>query len=149
MKKISITQIKKIKLIILDCDGILTDGGIIVGTDSLDLMKFNVQDGAGIAYARKFGYRFAVITGRNTKMVAMRAAMLHIDEVHQGIFYKIHTVKDLLKKYHLKPEEMAYMGDDLLDLPPMGLAGLVATVPNAVPEVKKFAHYVTKRRGGD
>jgi 3-deoxy-D-manno-octulosonate 8-phosphate phosphatase (KDO 8-P phosphatase) len=142
-------KIKKIKLIILDVDGVLTDGGLIVGHDGFEYIKFNVQDGAGIIIAQKMGYRFAIITGRNTKIVAKRASMLKIKDVFQGRIFKIEAYLKLKKKYKLQDQQICYMGDDILDIPVLEKVGLAVAPKNAVKEVKRVAHYITNRSGGD
>ncbi len=141
-------KIKKIKMIILDVDGVLTDGGLMIGHNGFEYMKFNVQDGAGIVMAQKVGYRFALITGRNTAIVDRRAEILHIADVFQNRFFKIETYEEVIKKYHLKDEEVCYIGDDLLDLPILERVGFSSAPANAVDDVKEKVDYVTVRKGG-
>lgn len=136
-------------MIILDVDGVLTDAGLMIGHDGFEYMKFNVQDGAGIILARKLGYHFALITGRNTDIINRRATMLGIQDVYQNKLYKMDSYEDLLKKYKLKDEEVCYVGDDILDLPILMRAGFSAVPSDAVPDVKKYVDYVTKRKGGE
>ena len=142
-------KLKKIKMIILDIDGVLTDAGLVIGHDGFEYMKFNVQDGAGMVMAQKLGYRFAFITGRNTAIVNRRAKMLKVQEVFQNKVFKIDSYRSILKKYRLKDEEVCYMGDDILDIPLLIQAGFSAAPVSAVPDVKKYVDYVTKRAGGD
>lgn len=142
-------KVKKIKMIILDVDGVLTDGGLMIGHNGFEYMKFNVQDGAGIVMAQKIGIRFALITGRNTAIVDKRAEILQIADVFQNRFFKIQTYEEVLKKYHLKDEEICYMGDDLLDLPILERVGFSCAPANAVDDVKEQVDYVTVRKGGE
>ncbi|HBQ20893.1 MAG: hypothetical protein A2Z91_08570 [Deltaproteobacteria bacterium GWA2_38_16] len=141
-------KLKKIKMIILDVDGVLTDAGLMIGYNGFEYMKFNVQDGAGIVLAQKIGYRFAMITGRNTAIISRRAKMLHIKDVYQNKLYKMDSYKKILKKYKLKDEHICYIGDDILDLPILMRVGFSAAPQDAVPDVKKRVDYVAKRLGG-
>ncbi|MBI2646436.1 MAG: HAD hydrolase family protein [Deltaproteobacteria bacterium] len=142
-------KLKKIKMIILDVDGVLTDAGLMMGHDGFEYMKFNVQDGAGIVLARKLGYHFALITGRNTAIITRRAEILGIQDVYQNKLYKMESYEEVLKKYKLKDEEVCYMGDDILDLPILMRVGFAAVPLDAVPDVKKYVDYVAKRKGGE
>ena len=142
-------NVKSIKMFILDVDGVLTDGGLVMGHDGFEYIKFNVQDGAGILMAQKMGYRFAIITGRNTKIVDERARMLGIKDVFQRQVFKIETYRKILKKYNLQESEVCYMGDDILDIPVLERVGLAVAPKNAVDDVKKVVHWVTTRNGGD
>lgn len=142
-------KLKKIKMFILDVDGVLTDGGLIVGHDGFEYIRFNVQDGAGIVFAQKFGYRFAILTGRDTPIVTRRAEMLHIEDVYQKQLFKIDAYEEILKKYHLRDEEVCYIGDDLLDIPVLKRVGFSVAPASAVKDVIKYADYITKRVGGD
>ncbi|MBI3018422.1 MAG: HAD hydrolase family protein [Deltaproteobacteria bacterium] len=142
-------KLKKIKMIVLDVDGVLTDAGLMIGHDGFEYMKFNIQDGAGIVLARKLGYQFALITGRNTQIITRRAEMLGIEDVYQNKLYKMDSYEDLLKKYKLKDEEVCYVGDDILDLPILMRVGFSAVPSDAVPDVKKYVDYVAKRKGGE
>ena len=148
MKRL-VPKIKKIKLIILDVDGVLTDGGLILGHDGFEYMKFNVQDGAGIVMASKMGYPFALITGRNTKIVEVRAKMLGITDVFQKSIFKIDAYLSLLEKYKCADEQVCYMGDDILDLPLLKRVGLAIAPASAVKDVRLAADYITRRAGGE
>ena len=139
---------KKIKLLILDVDGVLADG-IIIGNDGLELKKFNAHDGAGIKYWGRCGHKSAIITGRKSECVTYRAKTLGIDEVHQGSLVKLEAFKEVLEKLNIQPEETAYIGDDLMDLPVMIRVGLPVAVANARPEVKEHAAFVTSSEGGN
>jgi len=141
-------EAKKIKMIIMDVDGVLTDGRIILGSKGEELKNFYVQDGQGIDLALQKGLVIALISGRKSKVVERRAKELKIKEVYQDITEKIKVYRKLLKKYGLKDEEVAYIGDDLGDIPPLRKAGLAISPANGVEEVKKIAHYVTRASGG-
>ncbi|SJZ47272.1 KdsC family phosphatase [Selenihalanaerobacter shriftii] len=137
-----------IKLFITDVDGVLTDGRIILGNDGQEMKFFHVQDGKGIKLAQEAGIEVAIITGRESEAVTRRAKELAITEVHQGIKDKVATFNQLLSKYDLDSEEVAYIGDDLNDLLLLRRVGLALTVANGVNEVKEEADYITKKDGG-
>ena len=141
-------QAKKIKLFITDVDGVLTDGRIVLGNDGEELKFFHVHDGLGIKLAQKAGIKTAIITGRESKLVARRAGELEISEVHQNIKDKLAVFDDLLAKYGISEENVAYIGDDLNDLPILKRVGLPLTVANGVQKVKDTADYVTEKAGG-
>lgn len=143
------TKLKKIKMVIIDVDGVLTDGSITYTSDGEEVKTFNVLDGTGIKFARRLGYIVVFLTGRESPVVAQRAKELGVEEVHQKIWEKKKVYAQLLKKYHLKDEEVCSIGDDILDLGILKRAGLAVAVPNAVDEVKEVAHLVTQRRGGE
>lgn len=150
IKPSQITQrVKKIKLIVLDVDGVLTDAGLMMGHNGFEYIKFNVQDGAGIVLAKKLGFKFALITGRNTPIIDERAKMLGIDDVYQNKFHKLESYSELLKKHSLKDENICYMGDDILDLPILMRVGFSVAPANALSDVKKQVHYVCKQKGGE
>lgn len=139
---------KKIKMIIMDVDGVLTDGRIILGSKGEELKNFYVQDGQGIDLALRRELIIALVSGRKSKVVERRAEELKIKEVYQDITEKIKVYRRLLKKYGLKDEEVAYIGDDLGDIPPLRKAGLAISPANGVVEVKGIVHYVTRASGG-
>ena len=138
-----------IKLLILDVDGVLTSGQIVFGRDGELLKKFHAQDGMGIALAQKVGLKIAIITGRESEMVKLRSAELSIGDVYQGAMSKTQALAELMDKYSLGAEEIAYLGDDLNDLPVMLRVGLPCAVANAVAEVKEHATFVTSSSGGN
>jgi len=141
-------KLKKIKMVILDVDGVLTDGSITYLENGDEIKAFNVLDGTGIKFAQRVGLIIAFITGRESSIVASRAKELEVEEVHQLVWGKKKVYLELLKKYDLKDEEVCCMGDDVLDLGILRSAGLSVTVPNAVPEVKEVVDLVTQRSGG-
>jgi 3-deoxy-D-manno-octulosonate 8-phosphate phosphatase (KDO 8-P phosphatase) len=143
------TRACNIKLMILDVDGVLTNGQIIFGRDGEAMKEFNAQDGLGISVAHKAGLKTAIITGRESDMVRLRGAELKITDIYQGAMTKLAALSELAAKYQLNLNEICYVGDDLIDLPVMVKVGLACAVANAVPEVKANAHYTTTKTGGN
>ena len=141
-------RIKKIKVLALDVDGVLTDGKIIFDSQGNETKNFDVQDGFGIVFFRKAGFKTAIITARASKVVTIRAADLNIDKIYQDAYPKINAYEELIRDLKVKDEEVCFMGDDLPDLPVLKRVGFAVSVINAAPEVKKAAHYITKHRGG-
>lgn len=142
-------QGQQIKLLVLDVDGVLTSGQIIVGPEGEIMKKFHAQDGLGITLAHKTGLKTAIITGRHSQMVSIRSAELSISDVYQGSMNKVQALTELMAKYGLTREQVAYVGDDLNDLPVMIRVGLPCAVANAAPEVKQHAKFVTQQTGGN
>ena len=143
-----VSALKNIKMVIMDVDGVLSDGGIILDSKGNENKVFNVYDGAAIAYLHYAGIKPAIITGRLSKTVTYRAKELGILEVHQDTLQKVKSLNKILIKYKLSPDEICYIGDDLPDIPVMKKAGFAVAVRNARPEVLKYAHYVTRTNGG-
>lgn len=148
-KKASEKTKADIKLFATDCDGVLTDAGMYYSADGDVLKKFNTKDGMGFALLREHGIIPAILTGENSNIVTRRAEKLQISEVFLGCKDKVKTMQQLLLKYNLKFENVAYIGDDLNDLPLLKKVGMSFAVSDAVPEVKNSVDYVTTRRGGD
>ena len=142
-------QLKKIKLIISDVDGVLTDGTIMKGGGDMELKRFCVQDGTAVAMVKAAGFNLAFISGRYSKATEVRMKELKISDVYNGTLNKLVPYRELKKKYQLKDDEIAYIGDDLIDIPVMEKVGLPAAVKNAYPDVKEKAVFVTKTRGGE
>lgn len=140
-------KLTQIKLLAMDVDGVLTDGSMIFG-QSGDIKVFNALDGLGIGLARAAGLEVAWISGNISAAVADRAQRLQVTEVHQGQRYKPAAIADISNRLGLIKEEIAYIGDDLNDLPAFEEVGIGFAVANAAPEVKIAADYVTERRGG-
>lgn len=141
-------RMKRIRLIIMDVDGVLTDGGIYMGPDGEAMKRFDIKDGLGIALWRRVGGKTAILTGRSSKIVENRAKELHISIVRQGCTDKRTAYEDLKKEMKFSDEEIAYIGDDLIDLPVMRRAGLPVAVADAAPEAKEAALLVTEHAGG-
>jgi 3-deoxy-D-manno-octulosonate 8-phosphate phosphatase (KDO 8-P phosphatase) len=139
---------QKIRMIIFDVDGVLTDGGVYIGAEGELFKAFNIKDGMGIALWQRAGLKTAIITGRTSKMLEQRAAELHITEFRQGCIDKRDAYKEIKEKHSLNDEEIAYIGDDLIDLPVMLQVGLAAAPADAVVDVRDRAHFVTCKTGG-
>ena len=137
-----------IKLVLLDVDGTLTDGGIYRGNNGEELKRFNVKDGYAIVNAQKLGIEFGIITGRKSELVEIRAKELKIKYLYQGISEKTVILEEIMKKDGLSKEEIPYMGDDLNDLLIMKQVGLSGTPKDAVDEVIQVADFVSKKNGG-
>ena len=142
-------RLKKIRLIISDVDGVITDGTIIKGADNLELKRFCVQDGTAVVMAKTAGFQLAFISGRYSKATEIRLKELKVSDVYNGTLNKLIPYEELKKKYQLKDDEIAYIGDDLIDIPVMEKVGLPVAVYNAYPDVKEKAIFVTKTRGGE
>lgn len=142
------TKLKKIKTVLLDVDGVLTDGAIIYGADGIELKIFDSQDGFGIVNAIKQGIRVGIITARKSEVVERRAADLGIVDLYQGSIDKLTPYEKVKKTYSLGDAEIAYIGDDLLDLPLLQKVGFSAAPANAVRDVKMKVDYVAKASGG-
>ena len=137
-----------IKLVLLDVDGTLTDGGIYRGNNEEELKRFNVKDGYAIVNAQKLGIEFGIITGRKSELVEIRAKELKIKYLYQGISEKTVILEEIMNKDSWSKEEIAYMGDDLNDLLIMKQVGLSGTPKDAVDEVIQVADFVSKKNGG-
>ena len=129
----------EIKLFISDIDGVWTDGSIYIGTNGMEFKQFTVLDGVGVAAARAAEIKIALISARFSPATEHRAKDLQIDDVYNGGLNKLPAFEDLKSKYSLCNDEIAYIGDDLVDIPIMEKVGLPITVPNASPEVKAIS----------
>jgi len=143
-----VERAKKIKLLILDVDGVLTDGRIIYGDAGDELKCFDVQDGFGIYLLSKIGLCTAIITAKKSPVVWRRAKDSHVAKIYQNAVDKLKAYQKAKRKFRVKDEEVCFIGDDLLDLPITVRAGLSVSVPNAVNEVRLRSHMITERRGG-
>ncbi|MBF0558570.1 MAG: HAD-IIIA family hydrolase [Nitrospirae bacterium] len=137
-----------IKLLILDVDGVLTDGGIILDGGTDELKVFHVRDGHGLVMLRKAGVKVAIITGRRSRAVDRRAKELGITEVCQNCRSKLVSYEKLLAKFGFEDKEVAFIGDDVTDVPLLKRVGLPATVADAVEEAKEAALFITRSDGG-
>ena len=142
------TRAARIRLIAFDIDGVMTDGGLHYTDDGHELKTFNVQDGLGLKLLQRAGIELAIVTGRNSGVVAARASDLGIEHVFQGVADKHAVVGDLLGRLGLPWAECAFMGDDLIDLRVMAHCGLALAPANARPVVRERAHLVTVCAGG-
>ena len=138
----------RIKLLVLDVDGVLTDGRIILNDHGEEIKRFHARDGVGLSLLMAAGIDVAIITGRISGVVQHRARELGITEIHQGVKDKAAIFSNLLQRKGLDKAEVCVMGDDLPDLPMFHLAGLAVAVADAALEVREAAAVVTKRRGG-
>jgi 3-deoxy-D-manno-octulosonate 8-phosphate phosphatase (KDO 8-P phosphatase) len=148
MKKSFQSKLKKIKMLILDVDGVLTDGYVIIDDNGHESKHFNVRDGHGLKMIQRCGIKVALLTGRQSLVVKHRARELEIKEVYQKVFNKKEVLAKILKKNKLKAEEVAFVGDDIVDIPVLKAAGFSAAVADAYEVVKKSVDYITKNNGG-
>ena len=137
-----------IKLVLLDVDGTLTDGGIYRGNNGEELKRFNVKDGYAIVNAQRLGIEFGIITGRKSELVEIRSNELKIKYLYQGISEKTVILEEIMQKTGLKKEEIAYMGDDLNDILIMKRSGLTGAPKDAADEVIQIADFVSEKNGG-
>lgn len=142
------TDFRAIELLVLDVDGVLTDGGLIIHSDGSESKRFHTLDGHGIRLWQRAGGKVALISGRTSAPVDRRAEELGISYVLQDCHFKLPALEQLLRDTGLKAENAAYVGDDLMDLPPMQRVGFAVAVANAAEEIKAHADYVTARAGG-
>ena len=138
-----------IKMIIMDVDGTLTDGTLLILPDGEELKSYKVKDGTGILLARVAGIKTGIITGKISKSLEKRAKNLKIEEVYQGILDKKKALLEILEKNNLNPDQIAYIGDDLGDLEVIKSVGLAGAVADAHPEIKKHSHFICREAGGN
>ncbi len=140
---------KQIRLFISDVDGVLTDGKLYIGSAGDEKKSFHIQDGYGLRLLQTNGLQIALLSGRYSEATATRARELGIEEVNQGVKDKLPFYEKLLQDKGLRPEHVAYMGDDLMDIPVLLQVGLSATVADGVKEAKKVVDFITVRKGGE
>ncbi|MFT5806213.1 MAG: 3-deoxy-D-manno-octulosonate 8-phosphate phosphatase (KDO 8-P phosphatase) [Moritella dasanensis] len=143
-----LTKAKTLKLLICDIDGVFSDGRVYMGNDGEELKAFHTRDGFGVKSLLNAGIEVAVITGRQSTIVANRMQGLGVQHIYQGQDNKVIAFNMLLEKLNLSPEHVGYIGDDVIDLPVMNLCGLSVAVADAHPLVKKGADFSTSIRGG-
>lgn len=143
-----IDRLRKIKLLLLDVDGVMTDGRIIFDSNGVESKFFNVKDGHGIKMLQRAGIEVGIISGRESKVVANRAAELGIERVFQKALDKLSPYLKILADSGLTDDEVAFIGDDLIDIPVLRRVGFAAAPADAVTEVIPFVHLVTKNSGG-
>jgi 3-deoxy-D-manno-octulosonate 8-phosphate phosphatase (KDO 8-P phosphatase) len=143
-----VERAKKIKLLALDVDGVLTDGKIIYTSRGEELKHFDVNDGLGIFLMRRSGVKCVIVTAKGSNIVTKRAKDLKIDRVYKDVHYKIEALEDIKKRFGVENEETCFMGDDVIDIPVLRRVGLAVSPPNAMEEVKTFAHFITEKCGG-
>ena len=138
-----------IKLIVLDVDGVLTDGKLYIGSDGTEFKAFHTQDGLAISLAKQAGIKMGIITGRKSKAVRKRASELKIDFVYEGIHDKFKTLEEIIDKIGIGLENVCYMGDDLNDIPILTKVGWPCAPQNAMDFVKRYAKFVAGSNGGE
>lgn len=138
----------RVKILVLDIDGVMTDGRIIYSIYGDELKFFDVQDGFGITLLNKAGIKSVIVTAKKSRIVKLRARDMRVAKAYQGHHDKLVPFAKLLRKFRVKPEEVCFIGDDLIDVPVLKRVGFAVSVPNAVEEVRQSAHYVTHRPGG-
>jgi 3-deoxy-D-manno-octulosonate 8-phosphate phosphatase (KDO 8-P phosphatase) len=137
-----------IRLVIFDVDGVLTDGGLFIGDDGQEYKQFSSKDGHGMVMLQESGVGIAIITGRTSEVVRIRMASLGIQHVYQGKREKLPAYDELKARTGLDDAQIAYVGDDVVDLPVMVRVGLAITVQDGHPLAKQHAHWVTSSGGG-
>ncbi len=145
----TLPKAKAIKLLLLDVDGVLTDGNLIYSHDGKESKSFNTQDGFGLRMLQDSGVAVGIITARSSEALTRRSEDLKISHLYQGASNKLEAYKEICNKTGLKPFEIAYMGDDWLDMVLLKRVGLAVAPANAVIEVQEIVHYVTSKSGGD
>lgn len=149
-KNLDLTKkLRRIQMLLLDVDGVLTDGGIYLGVGGMELKRFDVQDGAGIRMLQSSGIEVGIITGRSSEAVETRARELRIEACYQGVKNKSDVFNEILKRYNITEESVCYVGDDIQDLSMIKACGVGVAVKNARPEIKKAADYTTQAKGGE
>ncbi len=149
MTKLNKTEAaKKIKMLVFDVDGVMTDGSITYDENGVEYKTFFAKDGHGIVRMNKSGFITAIITARNNGTVAHRAKNLNFTELYQGYKFKLPALEELMEKYNLSPENVSYMGDDLPDICILEKVGLACCPADAVDEVKDVCNFVSKYNGG-
>lgn len=142
-------KIKDIRLLILDVDGVLTNGQFFLGPNGEEYKAFNAQDGLGLKQLQRSGIVIAVISGRSSRSVERRMEELEINHVYQGVRNKWLVLKEILREENLSLDQCAYVGDDIPDLAIMKKVKLACTVANATPPIKAIAHIQTQKHGGE
>ena len=144
----ALPQAKAVQLLLLDVDGVLTDGSLTYGNGDLETKRFNTQDGLGIRLLQESGVAVGIITARTSEAVTRRARDLHINQVYQGKSDKLIVFEEILKQTGLRPPQTAYIGDDWMDLPILNRVGFAAAPANAVAEIRQRVHYTAEHCGG-
>ncbi len=141
-------KLKNIELLLLDVDGVMTDGRIIWDAHGVETKFFNVKDGHGIKLVQRAGIQVGIITGRVSPVVDLRARELGIEILYQGALKKLDSYSEIKQRTSLEDFQIAYMGDDVIDLPVMRRVGFSAAPADALPDVIKVADYVSRSNGG-
>ena len=138
----------RIRLLISDVDGVMTDGSITYTEEGVEIKSFSVTDGLGIKLLLDAGIEFCILTSRTSKATETRARELGIERIHQGVKDKVAVYNEIISEMGLGEHEVAYIGDDLVDLPVLTRVGLAITVPNGARQLRDYCHYCTKASGG-
>ncbi len=148
-KKQILDRAKKIKLLLTDCDGVLTDTGVYYSADGELMKRFSIRDGMGVERLKKHAeVEVGILTGENTNIVRKRAEKLKMEEVHLGVLNKAEILEEILQRKKLKPEEVAFIGDDVNDIEVMNIAGLTACPADATKFILKIADVIVESKGG-
>ena len=149
LSKVILKKINKIKLILTDVDGVLTDAGMYYTESGDEFKKFNTRDGMGVKLLKEKGFMVGIVTTENSSIVDRRAKKLNIDMVYKGVEGKRKVFKEIMKQYNLMENEIAYIGEDINDLDIVKLSGFSATVSDGMDIVKKNVDYICKKKGGE
>ena len=141
-------KIEAVRLLILDVDGVMTDGRIIMDDNGREIKQFDVRDGHGLKLLIRYGIGIVLLTGRKSAVVEHRARDLGIEEVYQGIWNKVEASEAILQKRNLRYDQVAFVGDDIVDIPLLRKVGFSVAVADAAEEVKRVVDYVTQKKGG-
>ena len=141
-------KIKPVRVLILDVDGVLTDGEIIIDDVGRETKHFNVRDGHGLIMLMRYGVEVVLLTGRTSQVVSHRALDLGIKEIYQGVFNKLIVFEEILRKKNIVPAATAFVGDDVVDVPVLRRVGFSATVADASADLKNVVDYVTEHKCG-
>ena len=149
MKKELYKKFKEIKLVLTDVDGVLTDGGMYYTTEGDIMKKFHARDGMGVTLLRKYNIPTILITKEKTKMVKQWAAKMKVEKLYDGIIKKNMILDKVCKTFNLKSDEIAYIGDDVNDVPLLKVVCLAVTPNDGTKEAKSVSHYICKLKGGE
>jgi 3-deoxy-D-manno-octulosonate 8-phosphate phosphatase (KDO 8-P phosphatase) len=148
MDRIMQKKIEAVRLLILDVDGVLTDGRIIMDDNGREIKHFDVRDGHGLKLLMRYGIGVVLLTGRKSAVVEHRARDLGIEEVHQGIWNKVEVSEVILQNRDLRYDQAAFVGDDIVDIPLLRRVGFSVAVADAAEQVKRIVDFVTQKKGG-
>ena len=143
-----LSRAQKVRLLLMDCDGVLTDGRLYFSDSGEELKVFNVRDGQGLVSWHRAGFRSGIISGRNSEIVKKRATELGVSYVEQGSLDKTHSFSEILVKEKISAEEVAFVGDDIADIDLLKIVGFSIAVADAETEVLEIVNYITKLKGG-
>ncbi|MBW1645032.1 MAG: HAD-IIIA family hydrolase [Deltaproteobacteria bacterium] len=143
-----LARLRALKALIMDVDGVLTDGGITIDDQGRESKTFHVRDGHGLKLLRRTGFQLALLTGRYSRVVELRAAELGIETVYQKALDKVAAYEEIRERFGLEDRQIAYLGDDLVDIPVMRRVGFAATVADGIEAMDQVAHWRTSRPGG-